>query len=154
MFSFVYVAITPHDEWKLVKQDKNTAAATGLAGALIGFALALGSVVSNSIHLLDFVLWGVIALTAQLMAFALVRFVFMPELVQRIKDNEVSAGVILECHLHCGGCIKRRLLNLLGVVYEKEPNDQPTPHAQNFRGVCLKTLGAVYDGIVCRLRIQ
>ncbi|MFO1369891.1 MAG: DUF350 domain-containing protein [Marinagarivorans sp.] len=95
VFSFVYVAITPHDEWKLVKQDKNTAAATGLAGALIGFALALGSVVSNSIHLLDFVLWGVIALTAQLMAFALVRFVFMPELVQRIKDNEVSAGVIL-----------------------------------------------------------
>lgn len=95
VFSFVYVAITPHDEWKLVKQDKNTAAATGLAGALIGFALALGSVVSNSIHLLDFVLWGVIALIAQLMAFALVRFVFMPELVQRIKDNEVSAGVIL-----------------------------------------------------------
>jgi putative membrane protein len=95
VFSFVYVAITPHDEWKLVKQDKNIAAAIGLAGALIGFALALGSVVSNSIHLMDFVLWGVIALIAQLIAFALVRFVFMPELVQRIKDNEVSAGVIL-----------------------------------------------------------
>lgn len=95
VFSFVYVAITPHDEWKLVKQDKNIAAAIGLAGALIGFALALGSVVSNSIHLMDFVLWGVIALIAQLIAFALVRFVFMPELVQRIKDNEVSTGVIL-----------------------------------------------------------
>lgn len=95
VFSFVYVAITPHDEWKLVKQEKNIAAATGLAGALIGFALALGSVVSNSIHLLDFVLWGVIALIAQLIAFALVRFVFMPELIQRIKDNEISAGVIL-----------------------------------------------------------
>jgi len=95
VFSFVYVAITPHDEWKLVKQEKNMAAATGLAGALIGFALALGSVVSNSVHLLDFVLWGVIALVAQLIAFALVRFVFMPELVQRIKDNELSAGLIL-----------------------------------------------------------
>lgn len=95
VFSFVYVAITPHDEWKLVKQEKNIAAATGLAGALIGFALALGSVVSNSIHLLDFVLWGVIALIAQLIAFALVRFVFMPELIQRIKDNEISAGIIL-----------------------------------------------------------
>lgn len=95
VFSFVYVAITPHDEWKLVKQEKNLAAATGLAGALIGFALALGSVVSNSVHLLDFVLWGVIALVAQLIAFALVRFVFMPELVQRIKDNELSAGLIL-----------------------------------------------------------
>ncbi|HMW47424.1 MAG TPA: DUF350 domain-containing protein [Cellvibrionaceae bacterium] len=95
IFSFVYVAITPHDEWKLVKQEKNIAAATGLAGALIGFAIALGSVVSNSVHLLDFVLWGVIALIAQLIAFALVRFVFMPELIQRIKDNEMSAGVIL-----------------------------------------------------------
>ncbi|MEY4589882.1 MAG: hypothetical protein RL497_1958 [Pseudomonadota bacterium] len=95
LFSWVYTAITPHDEWKLVKEDKNIAAATGLAGALIGFALALGSVVSNSIHILDFLLWGVIALIAQLLAFTLVRFVFMPQLVQRIKDNEISAGIIL-----------------------------------------------------------
>ena len=95
IFSFVYVAITPHDEWKLVKQERNIAAATGLAGSLIGFSMALGSVVSNSIHILDFVLWGVIALLAQLIAFALVRFVFMPELIQRIKDNELSAGIIL-----------------------------------------------------------
>jgi putative membrane protein len=95
IFSRVYVAITPHDEWKLVKEEKNTAAATGLAGALIGFAMALGSVVSNSIHIMDFVLWGLIALVAQLIAFALVRFVFMPELIQRIKDNEFSAGIIL-----------------------------------------------------------
>lgn len=95
IFSRVYVAITPHDEWKLVKEEKNIAAASGLAGALIGFAMALGSVVSNSIHIMDFVLWGVIALIAQLIAFALVRFVFMPELIQRIKNNEVSAGIIL-----------------------------------------------------------
>lgn len=95
LFSWVYVAITPHDEWKLVKEEKNIAAATGLAGALIGFGLALGSAVSNSIHILDFLLWGVIALIAQLIAFALVRFVFMPELVQRIKENEISAGIIL-----------------------------------------------------------
>jgi putative membrane protein len=95
LFSWIYAAITPHDEWKLVREEKNIAAAAGLAGALIGFALALGSVVSNSIHILDFVLWGVIALIAQLIAFSLVRFVFMPQLVQRIKDNEISAGLML-----------------------------------------------------------
>lgn len=95
LFSWVYAAITPHDEWKLVRQEKNIAASAGLAGALIGFALALGSVVSNSIHILDFVLWGVIALIAQLIAFALVRFVFMPQLVERIKENEISAGIML-----------------------------------------------------------
>jgi putative membrane protein len=95
LFSWIYAAITPHDEWKLVRQEKNIAASAGLAGALIGFALALGSVVSNSIHILDFVLWGVIALIAQLIAFALVRFVFMPQLVERIKENEISAGIML-----------------------------------------------------------
>jgi putative membrane protein len=95
VFTWVYVAITPHDEWKLVKEEKNIAASTGLAGALIGFALALGSVVSNSIHILDFLLWGVIALIAQLIAFALVRFVFLRDLIKRIKDNEISAGIIL-----------------------------------------------------------
>lgn len=95
VFKFVYAAITPHDEWKLVKDDKNVAAAIGFGGAIIGFALALASAVSNSVHILDFVLWGVIALAAQLLAFAVVRFVFIPTLIQRISDNEVSAGVIL-----------------------------------------------------------
>jgi putative membrane protein len=95
VFKFVYTAITPHDEWKLVKDEKNTAAAVGFVGAIIGFSLALGSAVSNSVHLLDFALWGLIALVAQLLAFAVVRFIFMPQIAQRIADNEISAGVIL-----------------------------------------------------------
>jgi putative membrane protein len=94
-FKFIYVLITPHDEWKLVKEDKNTAAAIGFIGAIIGFSLALASVVSHSVSIIDFAAWGVVALMAQTLAFAIVRFIFMPRIVQRINENEVSAGIIL-----------------------------------------------------------
>lgn len=94
-FKLVYVAVTPYDEWKLVKEDSNLAAAIAFGGAIVGFALALGGAASNSVSFLDFGLWGVVALIAQLLAFAIVRFVFMPKIVERIEKNEVSAGTML-----------------------------------------------------------
>lgn len=95
VFKYVYTWVTPHDEWKLVKEDKNTAAAIGLVGAVIGFALALASAATNSVSLMDFVIWGVVALLAQTLAFAIVRFLLMPRIVQRINDGEVAAGIVL-----------------------------------------------------------
>ena len=50
---------------------------------------------SNSVSMVDFVTWAAIALIAQLLAFALVRFFFLPLIVERIKSNEVSAGTML-----------------------------------------------------------
>lgn len=95
VFKIVYAFVTPHDEWKLVKEDKSTAAAIGFGGAMIGFAIALSGAVTNSEFLLDYVIWGVIAIVAQLVAFALLRFTFMPKIAERIQNNEVSAGVML-----------------------------------------------------------
>ena len=97
LFKLVYALVTPHDEWKLVKEDKNVAAAVGFGGALIGFAIALSGAASNSIALLDFAIWGVVAIIAQSLAFALLRFTFMPKIAERISNNEVSAGVMLAC---------------------------------------------------------
>lgn len=95
VFKFAYTFVTPHDEWKLVKDDKNTAAAIGFGGAMIGFAVALGGAVTNSENLIDFGVWGVVAIIAQCLAFALLRFTFMPKIVERIDNNEVSAGIML-----------------------------------------------------------
>lgn len=94
-FKFIYVLVTPHDEWKLVKDEQNTAAATGFVGAVIGFSIALGGAASNSESLIDFAVWGVVGLIAQTVAFAIVRFIFMPRIVERINDNELSAGIVL-----------------------------------------------------------
>jgi putative membrane protein len=95
VFKVVYAFVTPHDEWKLVKEHKNTAAAIGFAGAMIGFSIALAGAVSNSEFLLDYFVWGIVALIAQLFAFALLRFTFMPKIAERITNNEVSAGIML-----------------------------------------------------------
>ncbi len=95
LFKYLYAAITPHDEWALIKDDQNTAAAIGLGGAIIGFAIALNGVISHSVSLVDFVVWAIIAMVAQVAAFGLVRFLLMPKIVSRIKDNEISAGIIL-----------------------------------------------------------
>ena len=95
VFKFAFTFVTPHDELKLIKEDKNTAAAIGFGGAVIGFSIALSGAASNSVSLVDFVTWGAIALVAQLLAFGLVRFFLLPKIVERIKSNEVSAGTIL-----------------------------------------------------------
>ncbi|MBQ0783645.1 MAG: DUF350 domain-containing protein [Amphritea sp.] len=111
-FTFIYSLVTPHNEWKLVKDDKNAAAATGFIGAVIGFAIALASAISNSVSLIDFAIWGLVALIAQIIAFAIVRFVFMPRIVQRINDNELSAGIVLG-----GTSIAVGLLNAACMTY-------------------------------------
>ena len=95
IFKIVYAFVTPHDEWKLVKEQQNVSAAIGFGGAMIGFSLALASAASNSLGLIDCSLWGVVAVIAQSFAFALLRFTFMPKIAERINNNEISAGVML-----------------------------------------------------------
>ena len=95
IFKIVYAFVTPHDEWKLVKEQQNVSAASGFGGAMIGFSLALASAASNSLGLIDFTLWGVVAVVAQSFAFALLRFTFMPKIAERINNNEISAGIML-----------------------------------------------------------
>lgn len=95
IFKSVYGFATPHAEWKLIKEEKSTAAAVGFGGAIIGFAIALAGAVSNSADLIDFGIWGLIALVAQILSFSIVRFIFMPKITERIENNEVSAGIVL-----------------------------------------------------------
>lgn len=95
VFKIAYALVTPHDEWKLVKDDRNTAAAVGFGGAIVGFCIALAGAVSNSESLIDFGIWGFVALVAQVLAFLLLRFSFMPKIAERIDNQEVSAGIML-----------------------------------------------------------
>ena len=95
LFKIVYAFVTPHDEWKLVKEQQSIAAAVGFGGAMVGFAIALGGAVSNSQSLVDFAVWGVVAIIAQALAFGILRFTFMPKIAERINNDEISAGIML-----------------------------------------------------------
>ncbi|WP_100656425.1 DUF350 domain-containing protein [Alteromonas flava] len=95
VFKIIYAFVTPHDEWHLVKEQRSVAAAIGFGGAMVGFAIALGGAVANSQSLIDFGVWGVVAIIAQALAFAVLRFTFMPKIAERINNDEISAGVML-----------------------------------------------------------
>ena len=94
-FKYLYTLVTPYNEWTLIKDQQSTAAAVAYSGAIIGYAIAIGSAAASSVTLVDFVIWAVVGLIAQILAYFIVRLLFLPRIAERIQANEVSAGVIL-----------------------------------------------------------
>ena len=90
LFLAVYLAITPFDELKLIREG-NAAAAISLAGAIIGFVLPLSRAVQQSVTPLG---WGVIALVVQIVVFFLVGKL-MPRFAQAIRDGRVAGASFL-----------------------------------------------------------
>jgi putative membrane protein len=93
LFGVIYTRLTAHDEFALIRQGKTTAA-VALGGSLLAFVLPLCSAIVHSVSLVDFVIWGTIALVIQIATFFAVR-VFLPNLSQRISDNELAAGLFV-----------------------------------------------------------
>ena len=101
MYMFIYTRITPYDEIALIK-DNNQAAAIAFAGSLIGFILAIASLIEHSISLTGFALWSVVAILVQLLAYTGVRLLF-PRIAERIQNNEVPAAIWLAaCSIGAG----------------------------------------------------
>jgi len=90
---FIYTRITPHDEIALIR-DGNIAASISLSGAVIGMALPLAFSLSVSISLWDIVVWGVVALVLQLIAYRLVDL-FLKDMTGRIEAGEVGPAIAL-----------------------------------------------------------
>jgi len=93
LFGFIYTRLTAHDEFELIRHGKS-AAAVALGGSLLAFALPLCSAIIHSVSIIDFLIWGVIALVIQIATFFVVR-VFLTNLSQRITNNEMSAGLFV-----------------------------------------------------------
>jgi putative membrane protein len=93
LFGFIYTRLTAHDEFELIRHGKS-AAALALGGSLLAFALPLCSAIIHSVSLVDFVIWGVIAMVIQIGTFFVVR-IFVENLSQRISNDEVSAGLFV-----------------------------------------------------------
>lgn len=90
---FIYTRLTAHDEVALIR-DGNIAAAVSLSGAVLGLALPLAFSLSGSISLWDIVVWGVVALILQLLAYRLVDL-FLKDLSTRIEAGEVGPAIVL-----------------------------------------------------------
>lgn len=92
VFLLVYTRITPNDEFDLILKEHNATAAVALGGSLLGFAMPLASAIFNSANILDCVIWGVVALIAQLLAYW-VAWLAHPNLGEAIRNNAMAAGL-------------------------------------------------------------
>jgi len=91
--SVIYVLLTPWKELALVRGG-NGAAGLALAGAIIGLAIPIASATATSISLLDQIIWSVIALLLQLIAYRVVD-ILLRDLPKRIEDDEAGAAIVL-----------------------------------------------------------
>lgn len=88
-----FVALAARRDMRLVAEG-NVAAAAGMTGAFIGFALPLASAVTRGETLLDMLAWGGVAMAAQLLVLVGLRLM-LSALVRRMRDGQVASGVFL-----------------------------------------------------------
>jgi putative membrane protein len=89
----IYTLMTPHKELALIRAG-NPSAALAYGGVIVGLAIPLASCLEHSFGLFDLLIWGVVTLLIQLLAF---RFadIFLRGLPRRIAEGDVAAAVFL-----------------------------------------------------------
>ncbi len=89
----IYMWITPWDELALVRGG-NTAAAVSFGGAIVGLALPLAFAMAASVSIYEILIWGVVTLTLQIIAYRFADLV-LKDLPARIEAGEMGAAVLL-----------------------------------------------------------
>ncbi len=88
-----YVMITSVPEITLIRQN-NVAAAVSLAGAVVGMAIPLASAMASSVNALDILVFGVVAMVLQLVAYKAGDLV-LRDLPGRIAAGELAPAILL-----------------------------------------------------------
>ena len=88
-----YIKLTPQKEMELLRGG-NASAGLALAGVIIGLAIPLASCLATSITFYDLLIWGVVALLIQILAFRFVDLI-LRDLPRRIENDEAGAAILL-----------------------------------------------------------
>ncbi|WP_064685633.1 DUF350 domain-containing protein [Rhizobium bangladeshense] len=91
VFTVIYTWLTPQKEVQLIRAG-NLAAVTAFLGALVGFSLPLASAAANSVSIVDYIIWAVIGILAQILAFYIANFT-MKDLHEKITADDIAAGI-------------------------------------------------------------
>ena len=102
-FVIAYTAVTPFHEIDLIRHG-NSAAATQIGMGLVGFSIPLASAIYHSANLIDCVIWGIVALVTQLIAYGLARLT-VPKLADDIAKAHVAPAIWLGCISIASGII-------------------------------------------------
>lgn len=102
-YLFVYTRVTPHDEFKLIR-DNDPAAAIALGLSLLGFTLPLVSAIAHSANIVDCMIWALIALIVQIVVYYVIK-IPVPNLSAKIAAGEMAAAIWLGLSSLAAGAI-------------------------------------------------
>lgn len=89
----IYHLVTPYHELRLIRSG-NTAAAVSFAGAIVGLAIPLAICMATSVSVWDIVIWGVVTLLIQLLAYR-IGDALLKDLPTRIESGEMGAAILV-----------------------------------------------------------
>ncbi len=89
----VYTRITPYNEGLLVAQG-NAAGGITMGGSMVALSIPLAATLATSNAVIDIILWGLIAVVVQLIAFA-VATLLIKNLKAQIEAGNVAAATSL-----------------------------------------------------------
>ena len=89
----IYQLITPYHELDLIRAGNN-AAAISLSGAIVGLALPLAVSMASSVSVWDIIIWGMVSLVIQLLAYRLGDAV-LKGLPARIEAGEIGPAILV-----------------------------------------------------------
>jgi putative membrane protein len=93
LYLFVYMRITAHNEFELIRKNV-PGAAIALGLSLLGFTLPVVSAMTHASNVIDCVIWSIIALIVQVVVYYAVR-IPVPNLSERIEDGELAPAIWL-----------------------------------------------------------
>lgn len=93
-FLVLYVMITPHREFALIREG-NAAAATQLTGTFLGFAIPVAVVIGNSVSIPDMLIWGAVAAIVQLLVFFIISRLVFKSISDRITEKCIASGIFV-----------------------------------------------------------
>ncbi|WP_407051334.1 DUF350 domain-containing protein [Methyloraptor flagellatus] len=109
IYAAVYTWTTAHDELALIR-DGNFSAAVAFSGSLIGYTLPIAALILNTRTVLEFLMWGVIALVVQVGIYWFFRLLMIRDVSARITRNEAATGTLLAAASLVGGIVNAAAL--------------------------------------------
>lgn len=89
----VHILLTPMKEMQLIKAG-NVSAGISVAAVIVGLAIPMTACLETAVSIYDLLIWGVVAILLQLLAFRVVDLI-LNDLPHRIERDEIGAALLL-----------------------------------------------------------
>ncbi|PLT33247.1 DUF350 domain-containing protein [Bacillus sp. V5-8f] len=91
-----FALTTKFSERKLIKEG-NLAVALKLWGKAIGLAIVIYTVWSGSISLIDAIIWGLVGIAAQVIAYLVIEYILTPsiDVAKKVEEGNLAIGFSL-----------------------------------------------------------